>query len=69
MASYKEIQDYVRSRNGFVPKTCWIAHVKAQNGIPTRTAPNRQGVGRVEPSPPERRQAIEQAFRDLGMLK
>lgn len=29
MATYKEIQDHVRHTRNFVPKTCWIADIKA----------------------------------------
>jgi hypothetical protein len=39
MATYKDIQKYVKQRFGFEPKTCWIAHVKELNGLPTRSAP------------------------------
>jgi hypothetical protein len=41
MATIEEIQDYVRTRYGFVPKSCWIADVKEQNGLPVRPAWNR----------------------------
>lgn len=33
MATYKEIQKYVKDIHGFVPKTCWIAHMKEVCGI------------------------------------
>jgi hypothetical protein len=41
-ATYADISDCVKRRHGFVPKTCWIAHVKELNGLPLRVAPNRQ---------------------------
>lgn len=28
MATYKQIQEYLKYNYGFVPKTCWIAHMK-----------------------------------------
>ena len=41
MATYEQIQECVRLTYGFVPKTCWIAHVKADLGLTGRLAPNR----------------------------
>jgi len=61
-ATYKEIQQWVKQHFGFVPQTCWIAHCKELIGLPLREAPNRQGAS-VEPCPPEKREAIERAFR------
>ena len=69
MASYKQIQLHVKQKFGFVPKTCWIAHVKELSGIPTRRAPNRiDNSGRVEPCPLERQAAIIEALRHFGIL-
>lgn len=69
MATYKQIQLYVRQKYGFTPKTCWIAHVKELSGLPVQPAPNRQGEERVEPCPPEKRAAIRDAMRHYGMLR
>ena len=41
MATYKKIQERVRSQTNRVPKTCWIVHVMADEGLPMRAAPNR----------------------------
>jgi hypothetical protein len=38
---YAEIQQYVRSKYGFVPKTCWIAHRKEVLGFSPRPVWNR----------------------------
>jgi hypothetical protein len=38
MATYEQIQDYVRKKYGFIPKTCWIAHVKEMCGLQMRKA-------------------------------
>ena len=40
MATYKQIQDWVKDNHGFVPKTCWIAHVKETCGLDLRDASN-----------------------------
>jgi len=42
------IQDWVKQQYGFVPKTCWIAHVKHMSGLPMRKAHNRH---KKAPSP------------------
>src|SRR5438552_13839176 len=38
MSTYVDIQKFVQQHHGFVPKTSWIAHVKALRGLPTRRA-------------------------------
>ena len=69
MATYTQIQADVQARHGRVIKTCWIAHVKAQNGFQMRTAPNRHSPdARVHPCPVEVRPLIEDSMRRLGML-
>lgn len=69
MATYKQIQQDVRTREGWVPKTCWIAHVKELNGLPISRAPNRASEARQVPCPAEKRAAIEEAMRARGMLR
>ena len=69
MATYKQIQEWVKQRYGFVPKTCWIAHVKHMSGLPMRIAPNRQGAERLYPCPPEKVQSIRAALRHFGMIR
>jgi hypothetical protein len=69
MATYKQIQERVRGQTGRLPKTCWIAHVKADFGLTTRTAPNRFDEDeRQEPCPPDKRPAIMAALRHFGMI-
>jgi hypothetical protein len=68
MATYKQIQAWVKQQYGFIPKTCWIAHVKHMSGLLMRKAPNRQGVERVEPCPPGRVESIRAALRHFGMI-
>ena len=55
---------------GFIPKTCWIAHVKSELGLTTRIAPNRIHAGkRKYPCPPERRQVIVETIRRLRAIR
>jgi hypothetical protein len=68
MATYKEIQQRVRAQAGFQPKTCWIAHVKSDFGLPMRDAPNRAGERQV-PCPPDKRPAIIAALRHFQMIR
>ncbi|TPI77686.1 hypothetical protein FJ425_03665 [Mesorhizobium sp. B2-7-2] len=66
MPTYNEIQDYVPS---FVPKTCWIADIKAAHGLTTRRAANRADPGsRMHSCPPDKRVALEAAMREVGAL-
>ena len=69
MATYREIQEQVRSKVGWLPKTCWIAHVKSDFGLPMRYAPNRVSAERLVPCPPDKRPAIVSALRHFGMIR
>ena len=69
MATYKEIQAYVKDKYGFQPKTCWIAHMKEVCGIPVKNAPNRiSPANREKPCPPEKMEYIKDAFAHFGMI-
>lgn len=69
MATYTQIEKYIKEKNLFVPKPCWIAHVKSHYGLTTRTAPNRiSPAARRYPCPPNKWPAIEAAFRHFGMI-
>ena len=69
MATYQEIQRYLKQRYGFVAQTCWIAHVKELSGLAVRRSPNRQSSKRVKPCPPVKQEAIREALEHFGMLK
>jgi len=69
MNIYDRIQEYVKSKYGFKPKSCWIAHAKELCGIPVRRAWNRQGEKRKEKCPDNKLPAIKDAFEYFGMLK
>ena len=69
MATYKQIQHYVRQRYGFLPSTCWIAHVKADHGLTKRITPNRKSRSeRQNPCPDRKRPAIEAALHHFAMM-
>ena len=69
MATYNQIQQFVKDTYNFVPKTCWIAHVKELSGIPVKRAPNRIGVSRKNPCPGNKIESIQESFRHFGMMK
>jgi hypothetical protein len=69
MASYEQISKWVRASSGRTPKTCHIAHVKADFGLTQGIAPNRQNAAsRVHPCPDYLRPHIEAALRHFGMI-
>lgn len=69
MASYRMIQYRVKAQAGFVPQTCWIAHVKAERGLTRGKAPNRiDPDARAKPCPPDKRAGIEAALRHFGII-
>ena len=70
MATYAAIQQWVKKKSGFVPKTCWIAHVKELNGLDPKVAPNRAKSGkRLVQCPPEKVAPIRAAMVHFGMLR
>lgn len=69
MATYKQIQDDIRSQDGRTVQSCWIAHVKELNGLKVRSAPNRHSARtRVKPCPENMRPIIEASMRRFGMI-
>ncbi|MGC8718381.1 MAG: hypothetical protein ACP5TY_00030 [Thermodesulforhabdaceae bacterium] len=69
MATYKEIQEYVKATFGYTPKTCWIAHSKEVYGLSPEVANNRNDMNKREyPCPAEKQEDIRKAFKHFGML-
>ena len=70
MATYSQIQDYIKNKYGISVKTCWIAHVKELMGINKRIANNRiNPASRVYPCPEDKKEMILDAFRYFGIVK
>jgi hypothetical protein len=69
MATYREIQDWVKAEHGYVVKTCWIAHCKEIAGLPLKIS-HRRYVSNIRqvPCPTEKKQAIMDAFNHFGMV-
>ena len=69
MATYKEIQAYVKLNYGFQPKTCWIAHMKEICCLEVRVSHNRHSLEKREkPCPADKQDAIKEAFKHFGMI-
>lgn len=69
MATYKEIQEYVKEKYNKTIKTCWIAAMKEKLGLPKRRAYNRISEdSRVYPCPAEYEKYIENAFKHFEMI-
>ena len=69
MATYKKIQNWVKTNYGFVPETCWIAHVKELCGLSLRKAPNRKGEERIVPCPSDKVDPIRTVLRFFRMIE
>lgn len=69
MATYMDIQQYVRKIYGFQPKPCWPAHVKELCGIPVKVSPRRISPSKRQvPCPPEKAKYIKEAFHHFNMV-
>ncbi len=69
MATYKQIESYVKKNYGFIPKSCWIAHVKEINGLKPRISHRRYDPKiRQVPCPPGKVKPITEALRHFHMI-
>lgn len=69
MATYKEIQSYVKDKYNTSIKTCWIADMKEYHGLNKRVAPNRISMdSKTYPCPEDKKEMITDAFKHYGML-
>lgn len=69
MATYKDIQAFIKKENGYVPKTCWIAHMKELQGLKPRISASRISPDkRVHPCPENKQADVLAAFQHFGMV-
>lgn len=66
MATYKQIQEYIKANHQITAQSCWIAHIKSEHGIVMRS--NRNGTKRVKPCPDRHREKVEDAMRHFKMI-
>lgn len=69
MATYKEIQNYIKEKYGFTVKTCWITDIKNKFGLTQRRAYNRRSFQRLHPCPKNKKRQIIEALRYFKMIK
>jgi len=68
MATYKQIQKYIREEMGARNiKTCYIAHAKERFGIPVRRSLTREGERKIK-CPNGKLNLIDAAFRHFQMI-
>ncbi|OIJ22018.1 hypothetical protein BKP45_04900 [Anaerobacillus alkalidiazotrophicus] len=69
MATYVQIQQYVKHKYGYIPKTCWIAHMKEVCGLKPKTSHNRHSSNnRINPCPSNKEEHIKDAFKHFKMI-
>jgi hypothetical protein len=68
MATYNQIDQWVRKNFGYGVKTCWIADIKERCGLSVRKAPNRLNRKRLNPCPPDKIKSIKAALKYFGMI-
>lgn len=67
-ATYAEIKSYVKEKYGFKVSTLYIAQIKDKTGLEKRKNYNLgSGEGRVPICPPEKEEAIMDAFRHFNL--
>ncbi|MCY1161813.1 hypothetical protein D9M71_18730 [compost metagenome] len=66
MATYRQIQEFIKTKHEITAQSCWIAHVKSEYGISMQS--NRQGKERVKPCPDKHREKVEEALRYFQMI-
>lgn len=69
MATYAQIQEYIKEKHGFTVKGCWIAHMKELHGLPVKVSSRRYDVNvRQVPCPENKKEYIKEAFEHFGMI-
>lgn len=69
MATYKQVQEYVKNNYGYTPKSCWIAHMKELCGLnPKMSARRYSPDSRVHPCPESKQNDIKKAFQYFKMI-
>ncbi|OMD93551.1 hypothetical protein [Paenibacillus odorifer] len=69
MATYKQIQEYVKHECGYIPKSCWIAHMKELSGLHPKMSSRRYSPNaRVHPCPIEKQDDIKESFQYFKMI-
>lgn len=68
-ATYAEIRDYIEKKHGLIVSNLYIAQIKKKVGIEKRENYRKgSGEGRVPNCPPEKEEAIMDAFRHFNLI-
>lgn len=68
-ATYAEIKEYIEKESGFKVSTLYIAQIKDKVGLEKRKNYNPgSGEGKVPICPPEKEEAILDAFRHYNLI-
>lgn len=65
--TYANIRDYVQKTHGMKVSSLYVAQMKAECGLETQA--DRSGDKKQPKCPPEKREAILDAFRHFGMIE
>ena len=70
IATYKQIQNYVKELHGYTPRGTWIAHMKEICGLnPKMAATRRSPTSRINPCPPDKQDDLKKAFIHFKLIK
>lgn len=64
--TYEQIKDYVQKTHGMKVSSLYVAQMKAECGLETQA--DRSGDKKQPKCPPEKREAILDAFRHFGLI-
>lgn len=68
--TYRQIQEEYRKYFNKTIKSCWIADVKRELGMPVRMAPNRENTDIIKNKCPERyKQSIKEIIQRRSSIK
>lgn len=69
MATYKQIQEFVKETYGYSAKSCWIAHMKEVCRLHPKVSARRYSQSsRVHPCPESKQNDIREVFKHFNMI-
>ena len=69
MATYKQIQDYIKEKHDYIPRGTWIAHAKELCGLNPMMAHTRRSPNiRINPCPKDKLDDLREAFEHFKMI-
>ena len=69
IATYTQIQAYIKEHYGYTAKSCWIAHMKEECGLQPKISPRRYSKEkRVHPCPTTKQADLLETFKYFKMI-